>query len=211
METSGNLDALAARVLERARDEAAAAVRRGEKAAARELERAEAQRAERRHAAEAASRTAAERRLHAARAEAAQSKRRAALNAREAAVEAVFEEALRRLRTADDPAGPGKRLEALIREGIAALGAPASVRVQLNAAGQALARAPDFPKTIDGVSVSVDAHAADTVGGAVVTDADGRVIFENTYEARLARSREPLRRRVAETLGLQDTKERTGA
>lgn len=207
MDTSGNLDALVERVLQRARQEAAAIVDRGKKAAEREMARAEEQRDSRKHAAENALREAAERRERSARAEAGQEKRRAVMNARQAAVEAVFDEALRALK---ESAGLAERLQLLrelVREGIRAVAAP-SVGVRLNAAERALACSPTFPKEIDGVSITLDGDPIETVGGPVVTDDSGRLIFENTFEARLDRMREPLRRLVAETLRLKDRQER---
>ena len=207
METSGHLDALVERVLQRAREEATAIVERGGKAAERERRRAEQERDTRQQAAEAALREAAEQRAYSARAEAEQDKRRAAMNAREAAVGAVFAEALQSLQQFDVPTERRELLRELVREGIRVVGAPAT-RVRLNQAERELALGPDFPKDIDGVSIVLEEDALDAVGGPVVTDEAGRVIYENTFEARLERMREPLRRLVAETLHLHDKQER---
>lgn len=207
MDTSGNLETLVERVLERARQEASAIVDRGAKAAEREIHRAREESAARKDAAETALREAAERRIHAARAETEQARRRAVMNARQAAVESVFEEALRSLAHPGTQDERRQLLQGLVREGIRAVGAPA-VRVRLNATDREVASAPDFPKEIDGVAITVDETAIDTVGGPVVTDESGRVVFENTFEARLDRMREPLRRRVADTLRLAEEEER---
>jgi len=203
METSGNLDGLVERVLAQAREEAAALVERSAKAAERETQRAEQERDRRRAAVESALREAAERRTQAARAEAEHEKRRAAMNAREAAVVSVFEEALHSLREIGAPEERRRLLEALVREGIRALGA-SPVRVRLNAAERELALDSRFPKELDGVPIALDEDATDAVGGPVVTDESGRVVFENTFEARLDRMRETLRRLVANTLRLED-------
>ena len=201
METSGNLDTLVEHVLERARQEAAAIVDRGKRAAEREVGRAREQLDGRKHAAADALREAAGRRERSARAEAEQDKRRAVMNAREAAVESVFDEALHTCQAIGEPAQRMRLLQALAQEGIRAVAA-SPVRVRLNAAERELS--PGLPKEIDGVPVTLDAEPIETAGGPVVTDESGRVIFENTFEARLDRMREPLRRLVAETLCLED-------
>jgi len=206
MDMSGNLDALVKRVLDRARDEATAIVERGKKAAERETQRAEEERAARKQASEAALHEAAERRIYSARAEAEQDKRRAMMNAREEAVEAVFAEALQTLQQIDAPAERRALLQKLVREGIRAVGAPA-VRIRVNKTERDLARDPTFPGEIDGVSITLDEQALDASGGPVVTDDSGRVVYENTFEARLERMREPLRRLVARTLHLEEKKE----
>lgn len=207
MDTSGNLDALVERVLDRAREEATAIVERGGKAAERETQRAEQERDDRRQAAEAALREIAERRTSSARAEAEQDKRRAEMKAREAAVESVFTEAVQALQHVHGPAERRELLQKLVREGIRAVNAPA-VRVRLNKAERELALDPGFPKDIDGVSVALEEDTLDSAGGPVVTDASGRVVYENTFEARLERMRESLRRLVAETLLREDKQER---
>jgi V/A-type H+-transporting ATPase subunit E len=206
MDTSGNLDALVERVLERARQQAAEIVDRAGKAAEREIVRAREQCESRKQAAEAVVREAAERRKHSAHAEAEQEQRRAVMNAREAAVDDVFTEVLSSLGSIPEPGERLRLLEQLVREALRALGAP-SVRVRLNQAERDLARASGFPGEIDKVTVVIDEETIETCGGPVVTDDSGRVVFENTFEARLDRMRDHLRRLVAETVRLEDRKE----
>jgi vacuolar-type H+-ATPase subunit E/Vma4 len=65
-----------------------------------------------------------------------------------------------------------------------------------------VARGGEFPKEIGGVPLTIDDATIAVSGGPVISDADGRVVFENTFEARLERAREGLRRRAAEMLDL---------
>ncbi|MBT3295473.1 MAG: hypothetical protein HN919_01585 [Verrucomicrobia bacterium] len=201
MTDNDNLDALIERVLAKARDEAEAMTERAERAAAREVSQAEEQAAKRLAAAEAVVREAALERRRAVQAEVQQEERRAVMNARETAVEAVFASALEQLASSDDAAARRDLLVRLVGQGIEAVGSD-SVRVRLNAADQAVARAAEFPKVIGEVPLTIDDEAVAVSGGPVVSDAAGRVVFENTFEARLGRSHERLRRRVAEMLGL---------
>ena len=76
------------------------------------------------------------------------------------------------------------------------------MRVRLNAADQTVARSAGFPKEIGGVPLTIDDETIQVSGGPVVSDAAGRVVFENTFEARLERARAGLRRQIAERLDL---------
>jgi len=207
METSGNLDGLVKRILEQAREEAAAVAERSAKAVDREVQRARQVSSGRKEAMESALRDASKRRIYSRRAEAEQERRRAAMNAREEAVESVFVEALRELKEIGDPSERRNLLEALIREGIRAVDGR-SVRVRLNPTERKLLLGSDFPEEIDGVTVTIDEDCIDAAGGPIVSDDSGRVVFENTFEARLARMRESLRRLVVETLELDEKRER---
>jgi vacuolar-type H+-ATPase subunit E/Vma4 len=201
MTDNSNLDALIERVIAKAREEAEAMTERAEKAAAREIRQAEEQAAKRLAAAEAAVRDAAEQRKHSVLAEVQQEERRTLMNMREDAVETVFTAALEELGMIDDEKARCELLVALVGEGVRALGVDA-VRVRLNASELALARGNEFPKEIDGVSVTFDDETIENRGGPVVSDMDGRVVFENTFEARLGRMRGELRGQVARILGL---------
>ncbi len=201
MSENENLDALIERVLCRARDKAEAMTERAQKASAREIRQAEEQAAKRLASAEAAVREAAAQRKHSVLAEVQQEERRTLMNVREDAVEAVFAAALQDLATINDESARLKLLASLVGEGITALGAEA-VRVRLNAAEQALARGAEFPKDIDGVSITIDDETIDTSGGPVVSDMAGRIVFENTFEARLGRNRDEWRGQVARIVGL---------
>jgi V/A-type H+-transporting ATPase subunit E len=201
MDSNENLDALIERVLAKARDAATAMTERAEQAAERELGQAEEQAAKRLAAAEAVMREAALERQHAVQAEVQQEERRAVMNAREAAVESVFVAALEQLVALDDRNGRRALLIRLVGEGIEAIGTD-SVRVRLNVADQAVARDEAFPKEIGGVPLTIDDETIVVSGGPVVSDAAGRVVFENTFEARLERARAGLRRQIAGMLNL---------
>ncbi|MBN1673382.1 MAG: hypothetical protein JXR37_20220 [Kiritimatiellae bacterium] len=203
MSTSGNLEDLVARVLGRARKEAATLVERAGKAAERQVHQVQEQSRSRLEAAEAALRETAERRKHAALARARQEFRRAIMNAREAAVAEVFAAALQAIEQIDDAGAKRELLIELVTGGVRALRVPAVV-VWLNAAEQALARSPEFPREIDGVRLVIGEEPIRTCGGPVVTDHTGRVAFENTFEARLERARDRLRTLVAGMLEFGD-------
>ncbi len=203
MSTSGNLDDLVERVLERARQDAASIVEIAGKAAERELRQAEELSRKAKVSAEQAMQEGIERRKHVAKAESFQNTRRAVMNARESVVEAVFAAALEDLAKIEDSDFRRKLMVALVREGVQALKVP-SVRVSLNATELALVQASDFPTQLDGVSVALDTAPIETRGGPVITDDSGRIMFENTFEARLDRNRDSLRKQVAEILRLHD-------
>ncbi len=201
MSENSNLDALIERVITKAREEAEAMTERAEKASAREIRQAEEQAKKRVTAAEAVVREAAKQRKHSVLAEAQQEERRTLMNVREDAVETVFAAALQELGALGDEKARRELLVKLVGEGIQALGVDA-VRVRLNAMEQRLVRGGEFPKEIDGVSVTIDDETIDNSGGPVVSDVDDRVVFENTFEARLDRTRGELRGQVARILGL---------
>ncbi len=188
MSTSGNLDALVERVLSRAREEATSVVDRANKAAERQVHEAEAQCVARQKAAQVAADEASQQRLHSRRAGMQQEQRRAVMNAREAAVNEVFADALQTLSKIDDVQARCDLLVVFVGEGARAL-CVSVVSVRLNAAEQDLARTPEFPQELDGVRVTIEDETIETSGGPVVTDETGRIVFENTFEARLDRSR----------------------
>ena len=201
MSENENLEALIERVLAKARAEAETMTERAEKAAERERGQAEEQARKRVEAAEAVVREAAQERRYSREAEVQQAERRSLMNEREEAVDAIFAAALQDLSVMADPAQRRELLVGLICEGIAVVGGD-TVRVCLNAAEQALAEDPAFPKEIEGVAVAIDELPMACSGGPVVSDVAGRIVFENTFEARLERARERLRRQVARSLQL---------
>jgi len=201
MSENDNLDALIDRVLAKAREEAEAMTERAEKASAREIRQAEEQAEKRLAAAEAVVREAAAQRKHTVLAEVQQEERRTLMNRREDAVKSVFEAAVQDLAVVNDQPARRELLVTLVGEGIRTLGTDA-VRVRFNAGEQALARGSEFPKEIDGVPITIDDETIDNCGGPVVSDMSGRVVFENTFEARLGRMRDVLRAQVAKILEL---------
>lgn len=48
-------------------------------------------------------------------------------------------------------------------------------------------------KRFKGISMALSEEAVDSIGGVVVSSADGRVSYDNTFEARLERSRENIK------------------
>lgn len=203
MNTNGNLEALIARVLDRARAEAGTMIDRAAKAAERDLAQAQDACQKQKEAAADALREGRDRALHGARAEARLAIRRARLNAREAAVEKVFADALRELAAGAGADARGPLVLALIAEAAAVLGVP-KVRAQLNAAERAVLARKGVPARVGGAELAIDEAARPCSGGPVVTDETGRMVYENTFEARLARRREALRRQVAEWLHVSD-------
>ncbi len=201
MSENENLDALIERVLAKAREEAEAMTERAEKASAREIRQAEEQAEKRLAAAEAVVREAAAQRKHSVLAEVQQEERRKLMNMREDAVETVFAAALKELGAIGDEKARRELLIKLVGEGIQALGTDA-VRVRLNATEQALVRGAELPKEIDSVSITIDDETIENCGGPVVSDMAGRIVFENTFEARLGRMRDELRGQVARIVGL---------
>jgi V/A-type H+-transporting ATPase subunit E len=200
METSGNLRDLVDRVLARAREEAAASLDHAHKVAERELETARKEGEARKAEAEARVARTLEARRQAALAEIALQERRAALEKQERAVAEVFGEALERLRRIESAPERRALLARLIGEGVRALGSPPAVRVALNAAERGLAAGGGVPARVAGAAVSVAAIETDTAGGPLVTDETGRMMYDNTFEARLERRRPELRALVAEML-----------
>jgi len=203
MSEKENLKALIERVLAKASAEAGAATERAQKGSEREIGQAEAQARKRLAAAEAVLREAAQERRYSRQADVQQAERRALMNEREAAVAAVFGAALEALSVIGDATQRRDLLVELIGQGIAVVGSP-SVRVRLNAAELALAQDPVFPQEINGAALTLDPEPLQCSGGPIVSDEAGRIVFENTFEARLERARESLRRQVAHDLQLSD-------
>ena len=200
MQSSGNLDVLIERAKKKA--EAEAIVTRARQAAERDLQRARAEWQARREAAEARVAQALEARRRAALAEIAIQERRAIMAHQEWAVNEVFAAALARLRVVDDPQGRRALLLQLVEEAVTILGV-LSVRMRLNEADRNLAVAPGFPDTIGGARVVLDEEILTVAGGPVISDVSGRLVYDNSFEARQARQREGLRAAVAALLGLR--------
>jgi len=206
MNTSGNLDALVERVLDQAKKEAVLVVDRAKKVAVRDIERAERVCRERKAGVEASLKEGGDWRRRIAEAEMRQEAQRALMNAREAAIDDVFAEALRQFRAREGAAVVSIELLAgLIREGVGAIGG-SSVKIRLNSADRKLLEGAGVPAEMDGAKVSLDKDPVEVSGGPIVTDESGRIMFENTFEARLDRIRKGLRRQVADTLRLREEK-----
>ena len=123
--------------------------------------------------------------------------RNAQLMALERAVNEVFDSAIKRLEVIP----PGERessVTRLIKEGIDAIG-PLAI-VSCNASDKKLVASVVRKLNKAPVKLSVSNDPIQTLGGVVLTTADGSVRFDNTYEARLERMRALLRRDVATLL-----------
>jgi len=125
--------------------------------------------------------------------------RRAWLWAREQLIDEVLDAARQRLARFPDVDDGPRILHALIDEALRALPAGAVV-VRVSAAGAALLDRA----ACDGLGrgrweLAVNTDGAPTAG-VVVESADGRVRFDNSFEARMRRGREHLRRLVLDTL-----------
>jgi V/A-type H+-transporting ATPase subunit E len=93
----------------------------------------------------------------------------------------------------------GKAVVHLIREGIEAVGPEAVVSCSsgdIEAVDSAVRKLNGGP-----VRLTVDPKHIDTVGGVVLATVEGLVRFDNTFEARLERMRQTLRKEVAALLG----------
>ena len=92
---------------------------------------------------------------------------------------------------------------ALLEEASAALGSseivikPASPDAAL--AKRVISRASRL-KRFRGVSLKLSDESVESIGGLVALSADGKVSFDNTFEARLARYRETIKSAIAEEL-----------
>ncbi len=106
------------------------------------------------------------------------------------------EERLRDLRSRDDYAAI---LEGLIGEGLSRISG--KVTVHVDSADKELAQSLLKKMKVDFV-IENDVH---TIGGAIISDADGKVLIINTAEERLNRAREKLRMQVSAILFGEDT------
>ncbi|MBM4148276.1 MAG: hypothetical protein FJ224_04465 [Lentisphaerae bacterium] len=207
MAIEGNIQDLADRVVAKARAEADARLSRAHRAAEHDFRAAGDLAESRKQAAESAAAAAVENRRRSALAELALRERRAVMAEQESVVDSLFAEALRRLREHGSDDERKALLIALAGEGAATVGARA-VRLRFAANDLEFVRRTGFPGELDGIAVSVeDAPLAASAGGVQVSDEAGRVIFDNTFKARLERRKDALRSRAAESLGLLEKKE----
>lgn len=125
--------------------------------------------------------------------------RRGLLAAREAELEQLFEAARQRLadRSSYEPAAV---LAALAAQAIRAMGAD-RVTVELAEADRAVATEAwlaDVRRRVGReVAIEVSSEAAPIEGGVVVRSADGRLLYDNSFGARLRRLRPELRKELA--------------
>ena len=127
--------------------------------------------------------------------------RNSQLEAMEDAVNEAFRTAVRNI-PKTSPARYEKSIIKLIEEGVDAMGPKASVTCS---ADDRKIVASAVRKLNKGrVKLTVDPKGLSSVGGVVLTTADGSVRFDNTFEARLERMRPDLRKEVAALLTRSD-------
>jgi len=204
VQTSGEIDNLITRVLEKAKDEAASMVSVAQRAAEREIQQAKQASDARLARVKAVAEEAIGARRRSVVSELRLQERKAVMDSQEAAVRRVLSEALAALRAATPDRERREVLVRLVREGVSELGGPA-VYVRMNPSDRADAAKNGFPGEVDGVEVRLEDETLDCAGGVTVTDETGRITVDNTFEARLDRRRGALRELVAEGLGFRGT------
>jgi len=199
VDADGDLEGLIRRAMAEATAEADALVSRAERASERDLARARDNWGARQREAESSLAPALEARRRAALAEIAIQERRETMAYQEAAVDRVFQAALERLGTFSDARAHHDLLVRLIREAAERLAVP-DIRVRLNATERQLCIEMGLPSPVGGAEVVLDEEVTVASGGPVVSDATGRLLYDNTFEARLERGREGLRAVAASAL-----------
>ncbi len=120
--------------------------------------------------------------------------RNAQLRALERSVNDAFDSATRRI--SDSKGAPyEKAMGLLIQEGLAIIGPRA--KVQCSSKDRRIVAS--VVRKLGG-KISIDDEPIDTIGGVVLTTPDGSVRFDNTFEARLERTKPALRKEVAAIL-----------
>jgi len=120
--------------------------------------------------------------------------RNAQLRSLETTVNEVFDSAVRKVSSLSDSALEGS-LTFLIKEGMDVIGPRAVVHCSANqrkAVSGAVRKLNKGP-----VKLTVDEKGIETIGGVVLATSNGSMKFDNTYEARLERMRQTLRKEVA--------------
>jgi V/A-type H+-transporting ATPase subunit E len=203
LKTVGNFDALSEATLRKARQEAEQILERAHRVAERDLEKArdQAERIKSARTEQTKTRLALEKKQTRSRIRLKARKKR--LTWKEERVEAIFRETLLRLAVLPRDEAYRKILKGSILEGIAVLNKD-SVRVVLNEKDRPLfdrrfchILSEDAGRPV-ALILSEEIHGES--GGAIVRSEDGRVAFDNTFEARLARMKDGLRGEVAEAV-----------
>ena len=200
MQTSGNIEDLAARIIEKAKTEAEEIVERAEKVAVRDVSRVREELRLKQTAAEAE----LEEKLAAGReaisAENAIRERRRVMERQERSIEESFRLALDELSGSGDTGERAALLKQLTKEALDALKLESGL-VQLNKADRRLADSIGLVNAFSGVKLELDDAVLETAGGVLVSDKAGRIFYDNTFEARLERMRPKLRAELAEVFG----------
>jgi V/A-type H+-transporting ATPase subunit E len=115
------------------------------------------------------------------------------LRSLEKAVNQAFDQAVEKISTVSGTSQE-KALVSLIQEGLDVIGPRAKVSC---ASKDRKAVSSAIRKLGSGAKLSLDDGEINTVGGVILTNPDGTVRFDNTFEARLERMRPTLRKAVA--------------
>lgn len=197
MQTSGSIDDLVARIMEKAKAEAAGIIERAERVATLDVSRARDNAKRKLASAKIVLDDQFKAKHEAVRAELAINERRLIMERQEQAIDAVFAEALSSISQNNDERQRGEMLLKMLKESIDVL-AVEQVRVKLNQADRALVSKDNLFAAIDKVAVVVDEQTIDASGGLIVSDVTGRIVHDNTFESRLERQRGELRAKIAD-------------
>lgn len=201
MQTSGKIEELVERVLEKARSEASVIEDRAEKSAERELEHAHTREKRTRQVAEDREEKRIRAKRNAELVKISMWERRKLLARESKLIEDLFSQALDDLRSSENKSERRALLLKLSAEAIAALGV-SEVSLAFNRDDRKLIRDADL-SGLDG-DLSISPEPLNSLGGVVASDKSGRLVYENTFEARLERDYERLRSLVAEKLELDE-------
>jgi V/A-type H+/Na+-transporting ATPase subunit E len=130
------------------------------------------------------------------------------LRVTEEAVSEVFEAAMKKV-AKSNPADYEKAIGHLLAEGVEFIGSVA--KVSCSAKDKKVVFTSIKKLNHGATKLSLDDESIDTIGGVVLTSADGTVRFDNTFEARLERLRPTLRKDVASLLARGELKPRAKA
>lgn len=201
MQTSGKIEELVERVLEKARSEASVIEDRAEKSAERELEHAHTREKRTRQVAEDREEKRIRAKRNAELVKISMWERRKLLARESKLIEDLFSQALDDLRSSENKSERRALLLKLSAEAIEALGV-SKVSLAFNRDDRKLIRDADL-SGLDG-DLSISPEPLNSLGGVVASDKSGRLVYENTFEARLERDYERLRSLVAEKLELDE-------
>lgn len=196
MEINGDFKALVERVREKAQNEADAVIERARKVAERDIRNVSNECKQRKNETEEKLKNAIESEKKASMSDIETREVRTVLKKKEWAVEEVFHRAIKRLSTFTNREERKQLLMKLTEEAVREL-AKDSARVQFTPEEYELMK--DLHEC-DGIPVSIEQTDTITSGGPVAMSTDGKVIYENTFDARIERKQLPLRGRIAAIL-----------
>ncbi len=196
MEISGDFKALAERVKEKAMSEADAIVERARKVAERDIRNVNNECTKRKQETEERQKNAIDAEKKASMSDIETREVRVVLKKQEWAVEEIFQRALQQLSTFTDRDKRRQLLIKLTEKAVREL-AENSARVQFKPEEYELMK---DQTECGGVPVSIEQTDTITSGGPIALSTDGKIIYENTFDARLERKYPTLRGRIAAIL-----------